>query len=45
MYKKYHFIIQNVINELNENGKNLHVFFVDYNKAFDFVVHDNLWYI
>ena len=38
------FIIQNVINEFIENGKKLYVFFVDYSKAFDFVVHDNLWY-
>ena len=27
-----------------ENGKKLYAFFVDYSKAFDFVVHDNLWY-
>ena len=38
------FIIQIVINEFIENGKKLYVFFVDYSKAFDFVVHDNLWY-
>ena len=33
-----------MINEFIENGKKLYVFFVDYSKAFDFVVHDNLWY-
>ena len=38
------FILSNIISSFLENGKKLYAFFVDYSKAFDFVVHDNLWY-
>ena len=38
------FILHNVINKFLDEGNSLYSFFVDYSKAFDFVVHDNLWY-
>ena len=38
------FIIHNVINKFIDEGQTLYTFFVDFSKAFDFVVHDNLWY-
>ena len=38
------FILQQIINQVLEDGKKLYAFFVDFSKAFDMVVHDNLWY-
>ena len=38
------FILNQIINQVLENGKKLYAFFVDFSKAFDRVVHDNLWY-
>ena len=38
------FILHNVINRFLVEGNSLYSFFVDYSKAFDFLVHDNLWY-
>ena len=38
------FILHNVINEFMENGNKLYTCFIDFSKAFDYVVHDNLWY-
>ena len=38
------FVLSNIIDAFLEKGKKLYTFFVDYSKAFDFVVHDNLWY-
>ena len=38
------FILHNVINSFIQSGKRLYAFFVDYSKAFDYVVRDNLWY-
>ena len=38
------FILNQIINQILEKGKKLYVFFVDFSKAFDMVVHDNLWY-
>ena len=32
-----------MINDHIENGKTLYTFFVDFTKAFDYVVRDNLW--
>ena len=37
------FILQQLINDHIENGKTLYTFFVDFTKAFDYVVRDNLW--
>ena len=36
--------MHNVINNYVENGKKLYAFFVDYSKAFDYVVRENLWH-
>ena len=38
------FILHNIINKCTEEGRALYTFFVDFSKAFDFVVHDNLWF-
>ena len=38
------FVLHNIVNNLIENGKNLYAFFIDYSKAFDYVVRENLWY-
>ena len=38
------FILNQIINQVLENGKKLYAFFIDFSKAFDRVVHDNLWY-
>ena len=38
------FILQNMVNDFLETGKKLYAFFIDYSKAFDYVVHDNLWF-
>ena len=38
------FVLHSVINSYVENGKKLYAFFVDYSKAFDYVVRENLWY-
>ena len=37
------FILQQLINDHIENGKTLYTFFVDFSKAFDYVVRGNLW--
>ena len=36
------FVLQNIVNEFLEQGKKLYVFFIDYSKAFDYIVHENL---
>ena len=33
-----------MIDLLLQNGKKLYAFFIDYSKAFDYVVHENLWF-
>ena len=38
------FILNQIINQILEKGQKLYAFFVDFSKAFDMVVHDNLWY-
>ena len=38
------FVLHNVINECMEKGNKLYTCFIDFSKAFDYVVHDNLWY-
>ena len=38
------FILSNIIDDFLAQGKKLYAYFVDYSKAFDYVVHDNLWY-
>ena len=38
------FVLYSIINEYLEQGKKLYTFFIDYSKAFDYIVHDNLWY-
>ena len=37
------FILSNIIGSFLENGKKLYAFFMDYSKAYVFVVHNNLW--
>ena len=38
------FGLYSIVNEYLEQGKKLYTFFIDYSKAFDYIVHDNLWY-
>ena len=38
------FVLDNVINWFISNKKKLYCAFLDYSKAFDYVVRDNLWY-
>ena len=38
------FVLHNVINEFMEKGNKLYTCFIDFSKAFDYVVSDNLWY-
>ena len=38
------FVLQQIINRFIDEKKKLYAFFVDFSKAFDSVVHDNLWY-
>ena len=38
------FVLDNGINWFISNKKKLHCAFLDYSKAFDYVVRDNLWY-
>ena len=38
------FILSNIINKFTESGHKLYAFFVDYSKAFDYIVRQNLWY-
>ena len=38
------FILQNMVNDFLEKDKKLFAFFIDYSIAFDYVVHDNLWF-
>ena len=37
------FILSNIIDDFLAQGKKLYAYFVDYSKAFDYVVHENLW--
>ena len=38
------FVLSELVNNFVNSGKKLYSFFVDFRKAFDFVVRDNLWY-
>ena len=38
------FILYNIINTSINSGKTLYTAFIDFSKAFDYVVRDNLWY-
>ena len=38
------FVLHNVINEFMEKGNKLYTCFIDFSKAFGYVVHDNLWH-
>ena len=38
------FVLYNIVNEYLEQGQKLYTFFINYSKAFDYIVHDNLWY-
>ena len=37
------FILQQLINNYIEKGEKLYAFFIDFTKAFDYIVRDNLW--
>ena len=38
------FILHNIINKFIENGNKLYAFFIDYSKAFDYIIRENLWF-
>ena len=38
------FVLHGIINHMLNQGKKLFVLFVDFSKAFDYVVRENLWY-
>ena len=38
------FVLHGVINHMLNENKKLHVAFIDYTKAFDYVVRENIWY-
>ena len=38
------FVLNGIINKFIQNSKKLFTFFVDFSKAFDYVVRENLWY-
>ena len=38
------YILNEMINSFINSGKKLYTFFIDFSKAFDYVVRDNLWY-
>ena len=38
------FVLNSIINEFAAKKKTLYAFFVDYSKAFDYIVRENLWY-
>ena len=38
------FILHNMINKFIQSDKKRYTFLIDYSKAFDYVVHENLWY-
>jgi hypothetical protein len=37
------FVLHGLISHMINNGKNLYCAFIDFSKAFDYVVRDNLW--
>ena len=40
----YIFVLNSLINHFLNQQKQLYCVFVDFTKAFDYVVRDNLWY-
>ena len=38
------FVLSQLVNTFVNSGEKLYAFFVDFRKAFDFVVRDTLWY-
>ena len=38
------YILNEIISSFISSGKKLYAFFIDFSKAFDYVVRDNLWY-
>ena len=38
------FILHQIINQFINKGKKLYAFFIDFSKAFDSIVHENLWF-
>ena len=38
------YVLHMLIEKFLQSGKRLYSFFIDYSKAFDYVVHENLWY-
>ena len=38
------FILHSIIDNFIQNGNKLYTFFVDYSKAFDYIVRENLWF-
>lgn len=38
------FILYNMINDFLNQGDKLYAFFIDFSKAFDYEIHDNLWF-
>ena len=38
------YVLQNIISDYVQRGKKLYALFVDYSKAFDYIVRDNLWF-
>jgi hypothetical protein len=38
------FILHSIINDYLQNGKRVYALFIDFQKAFDYVVFDNLWF-
>ena len=38
------FVLHGVINHMLNENKKLYVAFIDYTKAFDYVVRENIWY-
>ena len=37
------FIVNSIVQKYVNSGRKLHVLFVDFSKAFDYIVRENLW--
>jgi len=38
-----HIVLHGILNDMRNTGKRLVCAFIDFSKAFDYVVRDNLW--
>ena len=38
------FVLNEIVNNFIQKGKKLFAFFIDYNKAFDCIIRENLWF-